>query len=453
LNKTGLFVIIINRIIDFGWSAMEYKEAIKYLYDLKIYGMSLGLARIERLLHYLGSPDKDLKAVHVAGTNGKGSVCAMISSVLMDAGYKVGLFTSPHLLVFEERIQVNGNLISREELCALVDRIKPIAERMVKEEGFEHPTFFEIACAMAMRHFADQNVDFAVLEVGLGGRLDATNVIMPLVSVITSISLDHTHVLGTTLEEVAKEKAGIIKEGVPVVIGVEQKELIEMIKSISQTKGCTAFTTSENGNYSINQVDPHGQKFDVQVFERGYSDLKIHLIGEHQVKNALIAIMTLELLKEQNVNIIEVNLRDGLANTKWPGRFEKISDNPIIIFDCAHNPAGMRSLGLTMNRVYKDLKKTLVLGIMRDKDIQGIVREACEFADKVIVTKPGFERASEPEIIEIEVREYCPDVRIIKDVAEAVKYAVDNALDNELICIAGSIFNVGEAMEILQKNG
>jgi dihydrofolate synthase/folylpolyglutamate synthase len=432
---------------------MEYKEAIKYLYDLKIYGMSLGLERIERLLSYLGSPDKELKAVHVAGTNGKGSVCAMITSVLQDAGYKVGLFTSPHLLVFEERIQVNGSLISREELCALVDRIKPIAERMVKEEDFEHPTFFEIACAMAMRHFADQEVDFAVMEVGLGGRLDATNVIRPLVSVITSISLDHTHVLGTTLEEVAGEKAGIIKEGIPVVIGVEQKELIEMIKSICQKKGSAAFTVSEDGNYSIDQGDSHGQTFDVQVFDRRYSDLKIHLIGEHQVKNALIAVMTLEFLKEQKVSLNEANIREGLANTRWPGRFEKISDNPLIIFDCAHNPAGMRTLGLTMNRVYKDFTKTLVMGIMRDKDIQGMVREACEFADKVIVTKPRFERASEPEIIESEARKYCHDVRIIMDVADAVKYAIDNVSSKELICIAGSIFNVGEAMEVLRKNG
>ncbi len=431
---------------------MDYEEAIKYLYDLKIYGMSLGLERIERLLSHLGSPDKKLRAIHVAGTNGKGSVCAMVTSVLQNAGYKVGLFTSPHLLVFEERIQIDGNKISKDGLCTLVDEIKPIAERMVKDDGFEHPTFFEIACAMAMRYFADEKVDYAVLEVGLGGRLDATNVITPLISVITSISLDHTHVLGTTLEDVAREKAGIIKEGVPVVVGIEQKEIRAIIKDICQKRNARAYFTSEDGEYSISQEGNDFQEFDLKVLDIEHRGLRLSLLGEHQVKNAVIAVMTLELLREQGLNINHHNISKGMALTRWPGRFEKVSESPTIIMDCAHNPAGMRTLSLTMNRVYRNKKKTIVMGIMGDKDIPCIVKEACGFADRVIVTKPKFERAAEPEIIESEVRKYCQEVIVIQDVKEAVKYATSSSSEEEVICIAGSIFNVGEALNLFEKS-
>ena len=232
---------------------MNYKEAIEYLYNLKIYGMSLGLERIEHLLEVLNSPHRKIRTIHVAGTNGKGSVCAMLSSVLCSAGYKVGLFTSPHLLSFEERIRVNGSPISRDELCSLVEKIKPISEEMVESGKFEHPTFFETATVMAFSHFADSDLDYAVLEVGLGGRLDATNVVTPIVSVITTVALDHTHVLGTTLEEVAREKAGIIKPGVPVVTGVENDDILTLIRTLCRERNCESYPTAELVKYDLKE--------------------------------------------------------------------------------------------------------------------------------------------------------------------------------------------------------
>lgn len=431
---------------------MDYEEAIKYLYDLKIYGMSLGLERIEFLLKSLGLPHENMKAIHVGGTNGKGSVCAMLSSILSNAGYKVGLFTSPHLLEFEERLRINGEPVSKKKLCSLVDRIKPIASFMVEDGDFEHPTFFEIATAMAFSHFKDEEVDFTVLEVGLGGRLDATNVISPMVSVITSVSLDHTHVLGTTLEEVAGEKAGIIKEGIPVICGIEQEEIIKMIEDICQKKHCQVLFSKNQGGYKLKENTVDYQKFDIYLDGSQYIDLKIPLLGEHQLKNAHIATMTIELFKGLNAEIKEKDIREGLMKTKWPGRLEIIQKDPFVILDCAHNPSGMKALGSVINDMFSHTKKTLVMGIMRDKDIPGIVKEAGSFADSIIITRPKFERAAEPELILNWAEKYCQDVKIIQNVAEAVNFAISSADSNDSVIIAGSIFNVGEAMEFLYNN-
>jgi dihydrofolate synthase/folylpolyglutamate synthase len=431
---------------------MDYEEAIEYLYNLKIYGMSLGLERIEFLLKSLGSPHKNMKAIHVGGTNGKGSVCAMLSSILSSAGYKVGLFTSPHLLEFEERIRINGEPILKEKLCSLVERLKPIASSMVAEGDFEHPTFFEIATAMAFLHFNDEDVDFAVLEVGLGGRLDATNVISPLVSVITSVSLDHTHVLGTTLGEVAGEKAGIIKEGIPVVCGIEQEEIIKMIENTCQKKKCQVLFSKNQAGYNVKETTIDYQKFDIDLNGSHYTDLKIPLLGEHQLRNAQIVIMIIELLKGMGVEIKEKDLREGFEKTKWPGRLEIIQKDPFIILDCAHNPSGMKSLGSVINNMFGHPKKILVMGIMRDKDIPGIVKEAGSFADLIIITRPKFERAAEPELILNWAKKYCEDVKIIHNVAEAVNHAISTANSDDAVIISGSIFNVGEAMEFLYSN-
>jgi dihydrofolate synthase/folylpolyglutamate synthase len=430
---------------------MDYENAIEYLYNLKIYGMSLGLERIEFILKSLGSPQQNMKAIHVAGTNGKGSVCAMISSVLQKSGYKVGLFTSPHLLKFEERIRIDGIPISQEDLLSLVERIKPISESMVKEHGFEHPTFFETACAMALYHFFREKVDYTVLEVGLGGRLDATNIITPLISVITSVSLDHTHVLGNTLEEVAREKAGIIKEGVPVIIGVEQREILKLMEDISIERNSPYYSTQNNGSHTLLESNSDHQRFEVTVNGRTYADLCINLVGYHQVKNAHIAVMTLDLLKEQGISISEENIKRGIEETKWPGRLEIVQRDPIVIFDCAHNPHGMKALSYALKRLFDSNKKTLVMGIMRDKDIPGIVNEACGFADNIIITKPKFERAAETDTIVKEVKRFFVEFQVIPDVAQALDHAITNAQKDDVICIAGSIFNVGEAMEALNR--
>jgi dihydrofolate synthase/folylpolyglutamate synthase len=429
---------------------MEYESAIEYLYNLKIYGMSLGLERIQHLLKELKSPHKDLKAVHVAGTNGKGSVCAMLSSILSAADYKVGLFTSPHLISFEERIMVNQRKISRDKLCHLVERIKPISESMVESGKFDHPTFFETACAIAFCHFHDEDVDIAVLEVGLGGRLDATNIVTPLTSIITTIALDHTHVLGTTLEKVAREKAGIIKEQVPVVTGIEDDAILNIIRKTCNEKNCELYSLKDYGSYTKKGSNLEGQIFDIDLRDHGYENLKIPLLGEHQLKNALVATLTVDVLKEKGIKISNPSLRKGFETTLWPARLEIVQKNPFIVLDCAHNPAGMRALNSALKGVFKDHRFTFVIGIMRDKDIPKIIEEIIPLAHNIIITKPKFERASEPQKIEEEVKKHLSNVIIIEDVKEAIKHAKKNAKKEDVVCITGSIFNVGEAIMALK---
>jgi dihydrofolate synthase/folylpolyglutamate synthase len=429
---------------------MEYESAIEYLYNLKIYGMSLGLERIEHLLKELDSPHKGLKAVHVAGTNGKGSVCAMLSSILSAADCKVGLFTSPHLISFEERIMVNQKKIPKNKVCHLVERIKPISESMVASGKFDHPTFFETACAMAFSHFHDENVDFAVLEVGLGGRLDATNVVTPLASVITTIALDHTHVLGTTLEEVAREKAGIIKEHVPVVTGIEDDDILNIIENTCSEKNCKLYSHKDYGNYVNKESNLDSQTFNIELKDHRYEDLKIPLLGEHQLNNALIAALTVWVLKKKGIIIPNLSVRRGFETTLWPARLEIVQKNPYIVLDCAHNPAGMRALNSALKGIFGHHRFTFVIGIMRDKDIPKIIEEIIPLAGNIIITKPKFERASESEKIEEEVKKHMSNVIVIEDVKEAIKHAKNNAEKEDVICITGSIFNVGEAIIALK---
>jgi dihydrofolate synthase/folylpolyglutamate synthase len=429
---------------------MEYESAIEYLYNLKIYGMSLGLERIEHLLKELNSPHRDIKVVHVAGTNGKGSVCAMLSSILSAADYKVGLFTSPHLISFEERIMVNQRKIPKDKICQLVERIRPISESMVASGKFDHPTFFETACAMAFCHFHDENVDIAVLEVGLGGRLDATNIVIPLASVITTIALDHTHVLGTTLEEVAREKAGIIKEQVPVITGIEDDAILNIVRKMCSEKNCQLYSHMDYGSYTKKKSNLDGQIFDIELNDHRYDDLKIPLLGEHQLVNALIAALTIEVLKEKGIKIPNPSVRKGFETTLWPARLEIVQKNPYIVLDCAHNPAGMRALNSSLKGIFSGHRFTFVIGIMRDKDIPKIIEEIISLAHNIIITKPKFERASEPQKIEEEVKKHISNVIIIEDVKEAIKHAKKNAKKEDVVCITGSIFNVGEAIMALK---
>jgi dihydrofolate synthase/folylpolyglutamate synthase len=373
----------------------------------------------------------------------------MLASIFHSSGFKVGLFTSPHLLSFEERIRINGSAVPRDKLCSLVEKIKPISEEMVKSGEFEHPTFFETATAMALKHFSDENVDYAVVEVGLGGRLDATNVVTPLVSVITTIALDHTHVLGTSLEEVTREKAGIIKPRVPVVVGIEDEVPLAIMRKICEERKSEMYLLKELASPHLKESNLDGHLFDLELGDAVYNNLKINLLGRHQLKNAQTAAATLHILRKQGIIIKEEDVRSGFKNTRWPGRLEIVRKNPTVILDCAHNPAGMKALRGALNELFGGKKLTLVIGIMRDKDIPGIIKEIAIGADNIIVTKPEFERAAEPGIIESEVRRYCKDVIVIEKVAAAVNYAIKNALEEDVICITGSIFNVAEAMGVL----
>ncbi len=384
---------------------MDYKKVLEELYSLDVKKWTLGLYRIKALLKKLNNPEKKLRCIHVAGTNGKGSVCAMISSILIDAGYNVGMYTSPHLKKFNERIRINNKLISDKDIVKYYLKVKKCVTNQ---------SFFEITTTMAFLYFAEKNVDFAVLEVGLGGRLDATNVVIPLVSIITNIGLEHTEFLGTTIEKIAYEKAGIIKNNVPVVSAAEGIALVT-IKKISNER-----------NSKLYIIPKKDLKY------------KIGLKGEFQKQNASIAIKSIEILrKNYNLKIDENNIKKGLLNAKWPGRFQFLEKN--ILVDCAHNPHGFRVLANELKNLnYKKL--IVVLGFSNDKDIKAISKIINPLADKIILTKSGNERAAEPETI----KQYFKNSLIIKNPKKALTYAKKIAAKNDLILIAGSIFLAGE---------
>lgn len=402
---------------------MKYEGVLSELYSLDVKKWTLGLDRIEELLQKLGNPEKKLKCIHVAGTNGKGSVCAMISSILIDAGYKVGLYTSPHLKEFNERIRVNNKLISNKDIVKYYLKVKKCVANQ---------SFFEITTAMAFLYFAEKNVDFAVLEVGLGGRLDATNVAMPLVSIITNIGLEHTKFLGNTIEKIAYEKSGIIKEAIPVVTAAEGIAL-DTIKKISNKKNSKLITINK---------DSIKIKYNKNIFDfNGYKNIELKkLNGQFQALNAAIAIKSIDTIKNSyNLKINGDNVKKGLLNAKWRGRLEFIAKN--VLVDCAHNPSGFRILASELKTLnYKNL--IIILGFSNDKDIKAISEIINPMANKIILTKSSNERAAEPEAI----KKYFKNSMIIKNPKEALKHAKKIAKKEDLVLIAGSIFFVGELM-------
>ena len=383
----------------------DYKQALDYILGRERFGIRLGLKNISGLMKSLGNPHNSFKSVHVAGTNGKGSVCAFISSILQKAGYKVGLYTSPHLFDFKERIQVNGEEISEETVVRLLDKIKPFIK--------DH-TFFEVITAIAFLYFSEQEVDIAIIEVGLGGRLDATNVITPLVSVITNISEEHTHYLGEKLDQIAFEKAGIIKSGIPVVSAAAGISL----KVIQQV-------CSEN-NSELHIAKPR--------------HLETSLKGDFQEENASVALKVIDLLEGFKIN--DNAIKDGLHSAQWPGRMQFISKK--LLLDCAHNPAGAAALAKELRKLSYN-KIVLVLGIMGDKDIPSICKHLEQFADEIIVTKPKIDRAAEPE----EISRHLAKSHIIEpDVCKAIERA-NACCRNGLVVVAGSIYLIGEAFSCL----
>jgi len=369
----------------------------KFLEKRGQFNMKLGLDRITVLLEKLGNPQNDYKIVHVAGTNGKGSVCAMVAEALLLQEYKVGLYTSPHLVELRERIQVNGQLIPKKTLEEVFEK--------VKNHLTDH-TYFEIVTAMALLAFKKAGCDIAVVEVGMGGRLDATNVVTPIVSVITNISLEHQRHLGASTKDIAGEKAGIIKKGVPVVTGADGSAL-EVIKQKALENKC-------------------------ELFRLDHTEIRSSMHGSFQKENAETAYKALQVIGRQ-VKLDDNNIKQGVYLAKWPGRLDYIEED--MIFDCAHNIAGIRRLAAEI----KDLKATIVLGIMKDKDVAEICEELAHVAGHVIATRPQLDRAADPRVI----AKHFSDVSIIPDMQMAIIQA------QRPVVVTGSIFAVGEAYRAL----
>lgn len=428
---------------------MNYNEALQFIHESHKFGMRLGLDNIKKLLELLGNPQNNLKIIHVAGTNGKGSTCSFISSILKESGYKVGLYTSPFLETFTERIRVNGENIREEEVGKIVSLIKEKIEIMVSE-GYSYPTEFEIVTAMAFYYYNQEKVDFVALEVGLGGRYDATNVIdKPVVSAITSISLDHTGILGDTLAKIAFEKGGIIKEDCPTIVYPQQEEASEVIKNICAEKK-SKYIECDFKNIEIKSSNINSQIYNCNINGKELRDLEIKLIGDHQIKNSILALNVIEYLNDIKItNISEENIRKGLLETKWPGRIEKISENPMFIIDGAHNEEGAKSLANSIDKYFENKNKILVIGMLEDKDIDSVLDLLIPKFNKVITTTPDNPRAIDANKLKEKIERYNIEVTCKPNIKEAVDYALEISNKDDVIISAGSLYMIGNVRTII----
>lgn len=423
---------------------LSYPKAVEFLYSLQWHGIKLGLENIRHLMTALAEPHQRFRSVHIAGTNGKGSTAAMIATILHAAGYRTGLYTSPHLIDLTERIRVDGQLISPKQAARLTERVRAVATGRPL-------TFFEFTTAMAFQHFADFAVAFAVAEVGMGGRYDATNILTPRVSVITNIDFDHQAYLGDTLEQIAFEKAGIIKPAVPVVTATAWPEAIEVIRGICRERNAPLYRVGE----AIRVEGSSPQHFRYEGIRWSLPDLQCGLLGRHQLWNAACALAALELLEQQGISIGEAAVRRGLETVRWEGRLEMIpstASGPVVILDGAHNPAGAKALRafLEESRPSDTGRLILVLGILRDKDIHGILSPLVPLASEVVVTRPRHERALAAEDLKHHLQEYPVRMTVREPVQDAVRYAQSIATARDRICVTGSLFTIGEARSCLR---
>ena len=422
---------------------MSYSETIQYLYSLQKQGIKFGLSNITKLMSSLGDPQKSFSSIHIAGTNGKGSTSAIIASILNASGLKVGLFTSPHLVSFTERIRVNGEEIAEFEVVRLAEELRARIFNLQSSDSDFLPTFFEVVTAIALLYFKKEKIDIAVVEVGMGGRLDATNIVIPEVSVITNISYDHSEFLGNTLDEIAYEKAGIIKRGVPVVVSSQVPEVLAVIVERAEEIGAVTYLYGRDFSSILREEDISGIYFDYQSNDSSMlHELYLPLTGEHQMQNASVAIKAVELLNERRLIpkafgaaaihhsslITHHSIKDGLATVRWPGRLEMIKHEPPILIDGAHNPAAAVALSHALaNTFLKRYRRIiLVLGIMGDKDIEGIMRPLLHLASEIILCSPNYERAASPQrLANVAVSLGFSDVHIVPTVKDALESAIN----------------------------
>ena len=431
---------------------MDYKQALEYLMQFADYerlprsGVVWDLSRVQRLMERLGNPQFAAKTVHVAGTKGKGSTAAMITSILKKAGYPVGLFTSPHLLSYTERIRLDGEPITEDEWVRLTEVIKPEVEAVNAEGTYGELTTFELYTAMAFVCFRDAGVEYQVMEVGLGGRLDATNVVQPQVCVITSISYDHTEVLGNTLAKIAGEKAGIIKPGAIVVTSPQQPEAMEVIEKICREKGVRLVKAGEEITWQIKEFGTDSQQFRHKGLNGEY-DLIVPLAGEHQVENAAAAVTAVELLADIGAKISPGDIAGGLAELKWYGRLQVLRREPWLVIDVAHNTDSMEKLAGALKKHFEYDKLVFILGFSSDKDIKGMIARASAMTDSIILTRTRSPRAVKPESMVEEFQKHSVTPEITDNVHEALTLALGVSGKSDLICAAGSVFVIAEAME------
>ncbi|OOM73613.1 folylpolyglutamate synthase/dihydrofolate synthase family protein [Clostridium sp. BL-8] len=431
--------------------SMTYDEAMNYISSVGKFGSNYGLERTFRILELLGNPHEKLKMIHIAGTNGKGSTTAMITKILRGYGYKVGMYTSPYLEEFEERIQINGENIEKDKLVNLLEQVKIVIKKVI-EEGFEHPTEFEIITALMFLHFYNEKIDYAVIEVGLGGRLDSTNVITPKVSVITSISLDHINILGDNLKDIAGEKAGIIKEKVPVVLYPQEKDGEEVVLKAAKEKNSKVYLLKKEDCRLIDiNNDELYQNVEVKSIKNTYN-IKLPLLGEHQILNLSVALNTIEtLFEKENIIINRELIEKSLEDVKWIGRLEVLRKKPTVIIDGAHNIDGIRALRKNVEKYFKYKKLYLLLGILADKQVKEMVKEITPIAEKVYALTPHSDRAELCEDLKKEILEYNSNTVALENYEEAFESALKEAEEDDLILVSGSLYMIGDMRKIINS--
>ncbi len=437
---------------------MDYQQAIDYINSYTDYekvGMPhdpafYDLRRVDELLSLLGNPHQKAASIHITGTNGKGSVAVMMASSLTANGYRTGLYTSPHFHTWRERVRVDSELISEVELARLVTELKPQLEAVNRRAKYGKLTTFEFLTALAFAYFGQRGVRFQVLEVGLGGKFDATSVITPLVSIITPISFDHTDVLGSTLKEIAAEKCGIIKPDGTVVIAPQPPEAARVIRESCRQRRARLLTVGKDVTWQGLSSGLDGQRLRVQGRRDSY-ELFIPLLGEHQQVNAATAVAALEVIADNGFEIAKEKVAKGLERVSWPGRFQILSRRPLLVVDGGHNIGAARSLTQSI-RHYLDYKRAiLVMGTSHDKDIAGLVAELAPLFDQVIVTRSQHPRALAPAALAAEFARRGVKAQLVGDVPSALSRALSLAGEEDLVCVAGSLFIVGEAMTAAEK--
>lgn len=414
------------------------------MFALGRFGIKLGLDTIQGILEELDNPQDRFRCIHIAGTNGKGSIASALSTILVASGFRVGLYTSPHLVKFNERIAIDGVPITDE---AVVEGYRTVT---AASRNTRQPTFFEITTAMALDAFAKSEVDWAIIETGMGGRLDATNVVHPELSIITNISLEHQEYLGDNIGTIAREKGGIIKAGKPVVAGAEQEEARQVIGQIARDAGAPLYCLGREFS-----VTPRKDgSFDYAGMDKTWDGMRTSLLGEHQIDNAALTLAACEALTPAlrtmgGQALSETVIREGLASTRWPGRLECVCEDPYILIDGAHNLAAARKLAAFLSGLAKTRKLTLIIGILDDKPYSEILETLLPVCDRAVLTSPKIKRSLQPEALLSAACGLLDDIRVIPSVKDAIGHAIDTASPGEAICIAGSLYVVGEAKEAL----
>lgn len=445
------YIETFDQALDYIYSKIDFSFTKQQRYSEEVFNLD----RMRVFMQKLGDPQNTYKTVHVAGTKGKGSISAMLASALIASGYRTGFYSSPHMIEYTERIQVNGIPISQEDFIHIINHIYPLIQ---ESQGL---TTFEITTAIAFQYFKDIQIDIGVIEVGLGGRLDATNIIDPEVSVIASISMDHMGILGNSLEAIAGEKAGIIKEDIPIVVSPQKESVITVFEKFAKDRRAQLIKTDEIIKFTDRKSDLVNQQFniiypikipdDIKAQSKNTIQLSIPLLGKHQMENAGTAFCVLKILQERGYSITEQSIKKGFQTVFWPGRFEFLSRNPFLIIDAAHNNDSSKRLVETVQELFPGEKVILIFGASEDKDIQGMLDNFSKITRQIILTKSTHPRAAKPEIIQQILQNFSGKTIIIDDIQQALKFALEQTQKEDIILASGSVFVAAAIRELWFK--